>query len=138
MPKCIAVVNDEPSVLALLNDILSPSPRFDVVTFARNHTDPDALARLDLALIIVDPLPSPESELPAFVLLRRILNHDKLRSVPLLILSEPHLIGLHRGELEVHDNVHFLAKPFALDEFEAIVAPLTMGEEPPNAELPHA
>lgn len=116
----IAVINDDPAFLQLINDVLEADGRCDVYRFQDEETSLAELRALSPNLIIIDIL---LAELPSGWELALLAGADQqLGPVP-IIVSSPDVPGLGRrvGELREIANVRVLPKPFTLDELRAIV-----------------
>lgn len=116
----IAVINDDPAFLQLVNDVLEAEGSYDVYRFQEEETSLAELRALSPDLIIIDIL---LAELPSGWELALLAGADQqLGPVP-IVVSSPDVPGLGRrvDELREIANVRLLPKPFTLDELRAIV-----------------
>ncbi len=116
----IAVINDDPAFLQLVNDVLEAEGPYDVYRFRDEETSLAELRALSPDLIIIDIL---LAELPSGWELALLAGADQqLGPVP-IIVSSPDVpgLGLRVDELREIANVRVLPKPFTLDELRAMV-----------------
>lgn len=116
----IAVVNDDPSFLKLLDEVLEAAGDYEVFTFRDEETSLAELRALRPDLIIVDIL---LGSLPSGWELALLAGADRdLGPVP-IIVTTPDVPGLGRrvDELRQVANVRVLSKPFTLEELRAAV-----------------
>lgn len=116
----IAVINDDPAFLQLVNDVLEADGPYDVYRFQDKETSLAELRALSPDLIIIDIL---LAELPSGWELALLAGADQqLGPVP-IVVSSPDVPGLGRrvDELREIANVRVLPKPFTLDELRAMV-----------------
>lgn len=122
----IAVINDDPAFLQLVNDVLEAEGQYDVYRFRDEETSLAELRAVHPELIIVDIL---LGELPSGWELALLAGADRqLGPIP-IIVSSPDVPGLGRrvDELREVANVRVLPKPFTLDELRAIVHEVLSG-----------
>ena len=120
----ITVVDDSPEFVALLDEIFSG--RFDVMS--ASHQSIQAIAETRPQLLIVDNEPSSGLGLTALQLVSRARDDTQLRDVPIIVCTTDYVSFDADGErLARLKNVHLMAKPFALDVLERLVAGLVPG-----------
>lgn len=122
----IAVINDDPAFLQLVNDVLEAEGPYEVFRFRDEETSLGELRALRPDLIIIDIL---LDELPSGWELALLAGADQqLGPVP-IIVSSPDVRGLGRRVDELRDvaNVRVLPKPFTLDELRSIVHEVLSG-----------
>lgn len=116
----IAVVNDDPAFLALLDEVLEAAGDYEVFPFRDEETSLGELRAIRPELIIVDIL---LGSMPTGWELALLAGADReLGPVP-IIVSTPEVPGLGRRVEELHEvaNVRVLSKPFTLEQLRAIV-----------------
>jgi CheY-like chemotaxis protein len=121
MPTRILVVDDDPSILALVSEILLDEG-YDVATA---HNGADALEQLSVAMpaVMVTDLMMPVMDGAALV--RACRARATTAGLPIVVMSAAltaYIDGLH--SLGVQDAV---PKPFANDDLVAIIARLVAG-----------
>ena len=129
----IAVINDDPAFLELMNDILEEQGPYEVFTFRDRETSLGELRALLPDVIVIDIL---VGEAPTGWELALLAGADQdLGPVP-IIVSSPDTPGLGRrvGELREVANVRVLSKPFTVDQLRDVVRDAlgdSPGPEPP-------
>lgn len=116
----IAVVNDDPAFLGLLDDVLEAAGDYEVYPFRDEETSLGELRAIRPDLIIVDIL---LGSVPTGWELALLAGADsELGPVP-IIVSTPDVPGLGRRveELRQIANVRVLSKPFTLEELRTAV-----------------
>ena len=127
MPTRILVVDDDPSILALVAEILQDEG-YDVAT-ARNGAEAIARVAETVPAVLVTDLMMPVMDGPALVQACRAAHATA--SLPIVVMSAalPVLLdGL--GRLGVEEAVH---KPFDTDVLVALIARLVAGTRPASA-----
>ena len=129
----IAVINDNPDFLGLLEEALEDHGPYDVSTFRDVETSIDELRRARPDLLIIDVL---TDQLPTGWEIAVVAGADQvLGPIPILVCSPMVKQLEHRiAELRRIANVRVLAKPFTLRELREAVAaaigrPPVAGEE---------
>lgn len=116
----IAVINDDPAFLQLVDDVLEAEGPYEVYRFRDEETSLAELRALRPDLILIDIL---LDELPSGWELALLAGADQdLGPIP-IIVSSPDVPGLGRRVDELRDIAHVrvLSKPFTLDELRSIV-----------------
>ena len=120
----ITVVDDSPEFVALLDEIFAA--RFEVVDASRQSIH--GIAETRPQLLIVDNEPASGRSLSAWQLVNLARDDAQLRDVPVIVCTTDFVAfdadSEHMARLE---NVHLIAKPFALDVLEKLVARLVPG-----------
>jgi DNA-binding response OmpR family regulator len=132
----IAIVDDDADLAHLLEEVLAPLG--EVVAFNRTTVTPGELDAFAPDVIVIDPIRGTRGTRPSFGVVRAVRTDGRLLGVALLVCSEPHAVAARRDELEPFRSVHFLAKPFDLEQIEAALEARLRGETPPDTELPEA
>ncbi|HSK93314.1 MAG TPA: response regulator [Candidatus Angelobacter sp.] len=116
----IAVVNDDPSFLELVNDVLEQEGAYEVFTYRDEETSLAELRAIRPELIIIDILVGGT---PSGWELALLAGADATLGPVPIIVSTPDLPGLGRRVSELREvaNVRVLSKPFSLDELRATV-----------------
>jgi len=116
----VAVVNDDPEFLALVNDVLEAEGPYEVFPFRDEATSLAELRAVRPDLIVIDIL---LEELPSGWELALLAGADpELGPIPIIVVS-PELPALGRRVRELREvaNVRVLPKPFTLDELGHVV-----------------
>jgi CheY-like chemotaxis protein len=120
----ITVVDDSADFVALLDEIFAG--RFEVIGAA--HESMHAIAETRPQLLIVDNEPASGFGATAWQLVTFAREDAHLRDVPVIVCTTDYVSfdadSEHMARL---DNVHLMAKPFALDVLEGLVARLVPG-----------
>jgi CheY-like chemotaxis protein len=120
----IAVVDDSPEFVALLDEIFAE--RFEVVGASGQSIH--RIAEAQPQLLIVDSQPASGLGGSAWQLVNLARDHAQLRDVPIIVCTTDYVSFDADGErLARLENVHLMAKPFALDVLETLVARLVPG-----------
>jgi CheY-like chemotaxis protein len=120
----ITVVDDSPEFVALLDEIFAA--RFEVM--GASHRSIHAIAETRPQLLIVDNEPASGFGLTAWQLVNSARDDAELRDIPIIVCPTDYVSFDADGEqLARLDNVHLIAKPFALDVLEKLVARLVPG-----------
>jgi len=126
----IAIINDDPAFLQLLNDILEAEGPYDVFPFRDRETRLEELRTLRPDLIVIDILVATQPTGWEIALLAGA--DQKLGPIP-IIVSSPNVPGLGQrvDELLEVANVRVLSKPFTLEELrQAVHMALAQPREP--------
>lgn len=117
----IAVINDDPEFLALLEEALEEHGPYDVSTFRDVETSIDQLRQVRPDLLIIDVL---TDQLPSGWEVAVVAGADQvLGPIPILVCSPMVKELEHRiAELRHIANVRVLAKPFTLRELRDAVS----------------
>ena len=116
----IAVVNDDPDFLALVEQVLEAEGPYEVFTFRDEETPLGELRALSPDLIVIDVL---GAAVPSGWELALLAGADRtLGPVPIIVTS-PNVPGLGRrvDELRGVANVRVVSKPFTTEELRAAV-----------------
>ena len=116
----IAVVNDDPEFLALLEQLLESEGPYEVFTFRDEETRLGELRAVAPEVIVIDIL---AASLPTGWELAVVAGADAtLGPIPIIVTS-PNIPGLgHRvDELREVANVRVVPKPFTIEELRAAV-----------------
>jgi DNA-binding response OmpR family regulator len=116
----IAVVNDDPEFLGLLDHLLEQEGPYEVFTFRDEETRLGEIRAIAPEVIIIDVL---TASLPSGWELALLAGADReLGSVPVIVTS-PDVPGLgHRvEELRAVANVRVVSKPFTIEELRRVV-----------------
>ena len=116
----IAVVNDDPDFLALVEQLLESQGPYEVFTFRDEETRLGELRAVAPELLLIDVL---ATSLPTGWELAVVAGADaKLGPIPIIVTS-PNVPGLgHRiDELRDTANVRVVSKPFTTEELRAAV-----------------
>lgn len=116
----IAVVNDDPEFLALIEQLLESEGPYEVFTFRDEETSLGELRAIHPELIVIDVL---VASLPSGWELALLAGADAaLGPVPIIVTS-PDVPGLGRrvDELREVANVRCVAKPFTTEELRTAV-----------------
>ncbi|MGH2385069.1 MAG: response regulator [Candidatus Limnocylindria bacterium] len=130
-PK-IAVINDDPAFLELINDILEEHGPYEVFTFRDRETSLGELRALHPDLIVIDIL---VGEQPSGWELALLAGADhQLGPVP-IIVSSPDTPGLGRRVEELREvaNVRVMSKPFTYDQIRDVVRNALAGSLDPES-----
>jgi CheY-like chemotaxis protein len=120
----IAVVDDSRDFVSLLCEIFAG--RFEVTGLS--HQSMDAIAGAQPALLIVDNQPASGFGLGAWQIVGLAREHPDLQDVPIIVCTTDYVSLVADGERSAeHENVHLMAKPFALEVLEKLVARLVPG-----------
>ena len=120
----ITVVDDSPEFVGLLDEIFAE--RFEVM--GASHQSIQAIAETRPQLLIVDNEPASGHGLSAWQLVNSARDDDELRHVPIIVCTTDYVSFDADGERMARlDNVHLMAKPFALDVLEKLVSRLLPG-----------
>jgi CheY-like chemotaxis protein len=116
----IAVVNDDPAFLAVVEEVLESFGPYEAYTFREAETSLAELRALRPGLIIVDVL---AAELPIGWELALLAGADhELGPTPILVTSPAvPALGRRVDELREIANIRVLSKPFTADELRAAV-----------------
>lgn len=128
----IAVVNDDPAFLALLDDALEATGECEVFPFREEDTSVGELRAIRPDLVIVD---ITLDTMPSAWQLALLAGADgALGPIP-IIVSNPDVPGLaHRvDDLRRIVNVRLLSKPFTLEELRATVREALEGTRGPES-----
>jgi CheY-like chemotaxis protein len=112
----VAVVNDDPDFLKLVNDVLEAEGAYEVFPLRDEETSLAELRAARPDLIVVDIL---LEQLPSGWELALLAGADgELGPIPIIVVSpEVSSLGRRVRELREVANVRVLSKPFTLDEF---------------------
>ena len=110
-PISVLVIEDDTSVRQTLVDLLELNGY--LATFADNGTDGLALARRDLPTLILSDIAMPG--LSGFDLLRELRADEKLRAIPVIIISAKVNRADTRQGMELGAD-DYITKPFTEDE----------------------
>jgi CheY-like chemotaxis protein len=116
----IAVVNDDPDFLALVEQLLEAEGPYEVFTFRDEETRLGELRAVTPEVIVIDVL---ATSLPSGWELAVVAGADAgLGPIPIIVTS-PNVPGLgHRAEeLREVANVRIVSKPFTTEELRAAV-----------------
>lgn len=116
----IAVINDDPEFLELVEEILEEDGPYEVFTFRDKETSLGELRAARPDLIIVDIL---VGDLPSGWELALLAGADnELGPIP-IIVSSPDIHGLGRRVEELREvaNVRVVSKPFTTDQLRDAV-----------------
>jgi DNA-binding response OmpR family regulator len=122
----IAVVNDRPEFLALVERVLEAAGPYEVYTYRDEETSLAELRALRPSLLIVDVL---VAAVPSGWELALLAGADhELGPVPIIVTS-PEVPGLGRRveELRQVAGIRVLSKPFTVDELGAVVSEALSG-----------
>lgn len=122
----IAVVNDDPDFLALIESVLEAVGPYEVFTFRDEETSLAEIRAVRPRLIIVDVL---VAEVPSGWELALLAGADQeLGPVPIIVTS-PAVPGLGRRLDELRDvaGIRVLSKPFTIDELQSTVGEVLRG-----------
>jgi DNA-binding response OmpR family regulator len=111
----VAVVNDDPDFLQLVNDVLEAEGPFEVFPFRDEETSLGELRAVRPDLLVVDIL---LEQLPSGWELALLAGADReLGPIPIIVVS-PAVAALGRRVRELREiaNVRVLSKPFTLEE----------------------
>lgn len=117
----IAVVNDDPEFLGLLEQVLEREGSYEVFTFRDQETRLGEIRAIEPKVIIIDVL---TAKLPSGWELALLAGADhQLGPVPVIVTS-PDVPGLgHRvDELREVANVRVVSKPFTVEELRHSVS----------------
>jgi DNA-binding response OmpR family regulator len=131
----IAVVNDDPAFLTLVERLLEAEGPYEVFTFRDEETRLAELQAIRPDLIVIDVL---QASLPSGWELALLAGADgALGPVPIIVTS-PDVPGLgHRvEELREIANVRVVSKPFTSDQLAAVVHEALTGADPADRETP--
>jgi two-component system response regulator MprA len=103
--KCVLVVDDEPSILDLLQSFLREEG-FEVLTAPDGIAALEALTRSDVHLVITDTMMPRRGGVE---LVRSMRERPKMRYIPVIIIS-----AAAKPQLDDLNPATFLAKPFDL------------------------
>lgn len=111
----LLVVDDEPSILEVLTDVLGAEGH-EVVTAANGREGLQRLAELRPDLVLLDwMMPQVDGR----QMLAAMRAHPELARIPVLVMSAGRLSLEERARIP-----HFLAKPFELDALLGLIAQL--------------
>lgn len=131
----VAVVNDDPDFLALVEQLLESEGPYEVFTFRDEETRLGELRAVAPEVIIIDIL---ATTLPSGWELAVVAGADtSLGPIPIVVTS-PNVPALgHRvEELREVANVRVVPKPFTTDELRAAVRDALAGVEPTDRGSP--
>ncbi len=118
-PSRIVVVDDSPEFLSLVNDLVAPPAT--VECFDSPDTTVDDIAVMHPSLVIIDLKLAGGSD--GWQLLQQCCRDERLASVPLVLCSaDVRSLSEHADEIAALANVRVLPKPFAIEEFEQLLA----------------
>lgn len=125
----IAVVNDDPEFLALVEHVLEAEGPYEVFTFRDEETRLAELRAIQPDLIVIDVL---LASLPSGWELALLAGADRSLGPLPIIVTSPNVPGLgHRvEELREIANVRVVSKPFTSDELAAVVREALTGADP--------
>lgn len=131
----VAVVNDDPEFLQLVNDVLEAEGPYEVFPFRDEETSLAELRAVRPDLIVVDII---LERLPSGWELALLAGADhELGPVPIIVVS-PGVSALGRRVRELRDvaNVRVLSKPFTLEDLgHAVHEALFARRRPPTGSL---
>jgi CheY-like chemotaxis protein len=121
-PPRITVINDNPEFLELMSAILDEDAGYAVTLINGEAATIDDIAATEPHLMIVDLLLGGASGWDIVALSRA---DGRFADVPIIICSAD-VVALRDREAELAQigNVHVLAKPFGIDQVEALVEQL--------------
>jgi CheY-like chemotaxis protein len=126
----IAVVNDDPAFLALVEEVLESHGPYEVFTFRDEETSLGELRAIQPELIIIDVI---AATLPSGWELALLAGADAaLGPIPVIITS-PEVPGLGRRAAELREvaNVRIVSKPFTTEALrEAVHEALERSDAP--------
>jgi DNA-binding response OmpR family regulator len=118
MPAQILVIDNEPSVVDVLAEILSAEGHVVIASPAALSVDQIAEARPDL-LILDLPVGRVRD---GWDLVRRIKAHGEIGSMPVILMSsDMYRIHSHAAAVARMDGVWMLIKPFTIDGLVTVV-----------------
>lgn len=128
--RTIAVVNDDPEFLELVDSVLEAVGSYEVFTFRDEETSLSELRAVRPDLILIDIV---AAQAPSGWELALLAGADaELGPVPVIVTS-PDVPGLGQRveELRAVANVRVLSKPFTLDELrDTVREAITAAPEP--------
>ncbi len=124
MPKCIAVVDDEPSFLDLLQEVLTDDG-YEAHRFPGGAADYPRVRDLAPDAIILDI--RMEDPRTGWDLLARMRRDDVLGATPIIVCSGDLPLLCERAEDLERLGAAVLAKPFDLDDLLTLLDRLTGG-----------
>jgi DNA-binding response OmpR family regulator len=131
----VAVVNDDPDFLQLVNDVLEAEGPYEVFPFQDEETSLAELRAVRPDLVVVDII---LERLPSGWELALLAGADReLGPIPIIVVSpEVSALGRRVRELREVANVRVLPKPFTLDELgHAVHEALSASRRPETGSL---
>lgn len=130
----VAVVNDDPAFLAIVEEILESSGSYEVFVFRDADTSLAELRATRPRLLLVDIL---TAEVPSGWELALLAGADhELGPVPIVVTS-PAVPALGRRVEELHEvaNIRVLSKPFTTEQLRRVVHEAVFGTGRAEREL---
>jgi DNA-binding response OmpR family regulator len=124
----IAVINDDPAFLTLVEQVLESNDAYEAYTYREQDISLGELRAIRPDLILIDVI---VADLPSGWELALVAAADQhLGPVPIIITS-PRVPGLARrvDELREVANVHVVSKPFTLEELRGAVHTALAGSD---------
>ena len=121
-PQRILVIDDDPTTLELMTDILV-TEGYAVSCASEVDADLRQLFDAEPQLLIVDLLLSDNGgDLSGWEIVRLVKSHRELRNLQVLVVSADYpSIRSHITEAAGMDGVRLLTKPFSLDSLSVLV-----------------
>ena len=121
--KVIAIVEDDPRLVSMFEDMLSTAGPWHLRVFSDGLDARDALPELGAHLILLDVgLPN----LDGASLYKILRGHSNTRNIPIIVITGSHDWELHRMGLQTGLLLH---KPFKMEELLWMIQALLPDEE---------
>ena len=122
----IAVVNDSPDFLAVVERVLEDLGPYEVFTFRDEETSLGEIRAVRPSLILVDVL---VAEVPSGWELALLAGADSVLGPIPIVITSPAVPGLGRRleELRAVAGIRVLSKPFTAEELHGVVAEVLRG-----------